>query len=151
MKKLRIYFPGIDKSVHASLLEDKEPKLVDEIWNTLETPMKAYAHSTLSTGDFVECRPVAPYEMPEFGNQTNPLGEDIPYLCDMKAGEIFWAGWYFGFIYGRCTEPMVAMGPTVALVDEDDIETFKQAGLNLWNHVYLYHKIGLIEVYREEA
>lgn len=150
MKKIRIYFPNIDKSVHATLLEEKEPKLVKDIWETLETPMKSYAHSTLSTGDFVECRPMAPYEQPEFGNQTNPLGEDIPYLCDMKPGEIFWAGWYFGFIYGRCTEPMVAMGPVVALVDEEDLETFHAAGVDLWNHVYLYHRIGLIEVYREE-
>lgn len=147
-KKIKITFSNSNKVVLATLLEQEQPQLVKEIWELLKVPMRGYAHNTLSTGDMMECRPVAPYHPVEFGNQSNPLGGKTPMLCELKNGNIFWAGWYFGFVYGKCTEPMVAMGPNVAKVDPEYLEDFHEAGQDMWNHVYLYHKLGTIVVER---
>jgi len=150
MRKVKIEFPTSKTVVYATLLEDKHPDLAADVWNALKEPLKCYVHNTLSTGDFCICRPLPPYHAPaHIGNQSNPLGGKVPFLCELQNGEIMWAGWNFCLTYGPCTEPLVAMGPTMLKVDDQYLDDFHEAGMDLWNHTYLYHTLATVTFSRE--
>ena len=75
MRKIKIYFPKADITCYATVLEDDFPELADELWEKIAQPMECEAHNTLSTGDYVQCRPIPPYHVPKYvGDQSNPLG-----------------------------------------------------------------------------
>ena len=97
MRKIKIYFPKADITCYATVLEDDFPELADELWEKIAQPMECEAHNTLSTGDYVQCRPIPPYHVPKYvGDQSNPLGGNkVPALCDCVNGDIAWSGWYF--------------------------------------------------------
>ena len=84
MRKIKIYFPKADITCYATVLEDDFPELADELWEKIAQPMECEAHNTLSTGDYVQCRPIPPYHVPKYvGDQSNPLGGNkVPALCD---------------------------------------------------------------------
>lgn len=58
MRKIKIYFPKADITCYATVLEDDFPELADELWEKIAQPMECEAHNTLSTGDYVQCRPI---------------------------------------------------------------------------------------------
>jgi len=152
VRKIKIEFPKCRITVYAVLQEDKFPDLANEIWDRIATPIECEAHNTLSTGDFVQCRPIPPYHAPQYvGDQSNPLGgEDAIALCKMKLGEILWSGWYFAMAYGPCTEPLKGMGPIMAKVEPEHLDDFRHGGLDCWNHTYLYHELATVIFSRGE-
>lgn len=152
MRKIKIEFPKSQVTVYATVIEDKYPELADELWDRISEPLKCAVHHTVSTGDFIQCRPTPPYDVPKHtGDQSNPLGgDDVPYLCQMKNGEILWTGWYFAMAYGKCTEPLRGMGPIMAKVDEQYLEDFRRAGKDCWNYTYLIHELSTVIFSRGE-
>lgn len=152
MRTVKIEFPRCGITVYADLLEDKYPELASEVWERIAAPVECEAHNTLSTGDFVQCRPLPPYHVPQYvGDQSNPLGgDDVPYLCQMKNGEILWTGWYFAMTYGTCTEPMLGMGPLMLKVQPQYLDDFHKGGMDCWNHTYLYHTLATVIFSRGE-
>lgn len=114
--------------------------------------MECEAHNTLSTGDYVQCRPIPPYHVPKYvGDQSNPLGGNkVPALCDCVNGDIAWSGWYFAMTYGPCTEPLPNMGPIMAKVDPEYLDAFHRGGMDCWNHTYLYHELATVIFTRGE-
>lgn len=86
MRRIKIEFPKANIVCYAKVLEDKYPEVADELWEAIAEPMVCEAHNTLSTGDYVQCRPIPPYHVPKHvGDQSNPLGGgDVPALCDCK-------------------------------------------------------------------
>ncbi len=152
MRKIRIEFPKSKVTVYAELLDEKYPDLAEEIWEKIKTPMETEAHNTLSTGDFVQCRPIPPYHVPtHVGDQSNPLGgKDVPYLCQMRNGDILWTGWYFAMAYGPCTEPLSGMGPLMAKVEKKYLDDFNRGGMDCWNHTYLHHELATVIFSRGE-
>ncbi len=153
MRRIKIEFPKANIVCYAKVLEDKYPEVADELWEAIAEPMVCEAHNTLSTGDYVQCRPIPPYHVPKHvGDQSNPLGGgDVPALCDCKNGDIAWSGWYFACTYGPCTEPLPNMGPIMALVEPEYLEDFHRGGMDCWNHTYLYHELATVVFSREEA
>lgn len=152
MRKIKVEFASgerIFSTVTATILEDKYPELANDIWEFLATPQKAYAHHTLSTGGLVLCRPIPPYHAVVAGNQSAPIGE-VPMLCDMVCGEMYWNGWFLSMVYDTCTEPLPAFGPIMVKVDEQYLDEFKRAGIESWNHVYLYHTLSTVTFSRLE-
>ena len=152
MRKIKIEFPKARITVYATVLEDKFPELADEFWEKIKEPMECEAHNTLSTGDYVQCRPIPPYHVPKYvGDQSNPLGgSDVPALCDCVNGDIAWPGWYFALTYGPCTEPLPNMGPIMAKVDPEYLDEFHRGGMDCWNHTYLYHELATVIFSRGE-
>ena len=83
--------------------------------------------------------------------------EDSPYLVsgteklNVRAGELIWCGWNILFCYGpSCTEPLRSGGAYVLQVDEECLEDLEKAREDLWNHSFLYHKLGTITLSRME-
>ena len=161
MRKVQIDFPTNGTSVIATLVE-RDPVLADEVWNVLGERKSGYAQHCMSTGDLVFSRPIPPYDPVLNGNQSDPIGNEaglctgpdllltkgtevVPLISRMKSGEIFWAGWNFGLVYGPCTEPMVAFGPVVIVVDEEYIPAYEKACYEVWEHTYLHHDLAVID------
>ena len=151
MRKVQLEFPTCGIKVTATLLEN-HPKQAQEFWDFLEEPVKTFSHPTLSTGDLTVIFPRPPYEPPaHIGDQTNPLVEDSPYLCDVQAGEIIWLGWNIMLVYGpNCTEPLKSGGAYVAQVDDECLADLEVARKDLWYHTFLYHKVATVVFSRKE-
>ena len=78
MRKIKIYFPKADITCYATVLEDDFPELADELWEKIAQPMECEAHNTLSTGDYVQCRPIPPYHVPKY------VGDQSVRLCKRR-------------------------------------------------------------------
>ena len=159
MRKILLEIPSCNITLTATMRDNDEPEMAQEFWDFLEKPVKVISHPTMSTGDLSVCFPRPPLEPPEkIGDQTNPLVKDSPFLTTgpgkdhVQAGEIIWLGWNFMFVYGpSCTEPLRSGGAKVAQVDKECMEDLEKAREDLWNHTYLYHKLGTITVSRKEG
>lgn len=151
MRKVEFYFHNSDITVTGKVLEEKLPQIADEMWDFIETPRKCYAHHTLSTGGDIVLKPVPTYEPVKIGNQSNPLGGDIPYFTDMKPGQINWRGSTWGVIYDKCTEPLNSGGPVMIEIEEENLESFCKACYDLWRQTSLYHNVGIVTVSRKEG
>lgn len=83
--------------------------------------------------------------------------ENSPYLVsgpsklEVQADELIWCGWNMLFYYGpSCTEPLRSGGTYVVQVGKEYLPALEVAREDLWNHSYLYHKLGTITISRKE-
>lgn len=158
MKKVLFEVPSCNVTFVGTLREKEEPEMAKEFWDFIEKPTKVFSHPTLSTGDLTVLFPRPPIDPPpHIGDQTSPLVEDSPYLVsgpsklEVQAGELIWCGWNMLFCYGpSCTEPLRSGGAYVVQVDEEYLPALEVAREDLWNHSYLYHKLGTITISRKE-
>lgn len=158
MRKVLFEVPSCGIKFIGTLRDKEEPVMAENFWEFLEKPVKFFSHPTLSTGDLTVLFPRPPIEPPKYiGDQTSPLVEDSPYLVsgteklNVRAGELIWCGWNILFCYGpSCTEPLRSGGAYVLQVDEECLEDLEKAREDLWNHSFLYHKLGTITLSRME-
>lgn len=159
MRKILLEVPSCRVTLTATLRDNEEPEMAQQVWDFLENPVKVFSHPTLSTGDLSVLFPRPPLHPPKnIGDQTNPLVPDSPYLVsgpgktEVQAGEIIWCGWNLMFVYGpSCTEPLRSGGAYVAQVDKECMDQLETVREDLWNHTYLYHKLGIINISRKES
>ena len=150
MRKVKLYFHNSNITAFGIVKDEKYPDMADDMWNFIAEPKKCYAHHTVSTGGCVLLKPPPPLHPVPFGNQSTPFGNDIPYLCDLKPGQIYWKGIYFGAIYDRCTEPLTAGGPALIEIESENVIKFAQGCRDLWHQTSFFHKIGIVTVSRGE-
>ena len=151
MRKVKLYFHNSYITAYATVIEGKYTSMADDMWDFISEPQKCYTHHTVSTGGCVLLKPLPPLHPVAMGNQSTPLGNDIPYLCDLKPGQIYWKGIYFGVIYDPCTEPMTAGGPVLMEIEAESMDNFCRGCRDLWYQTSLFHKIGIVTVSREEG
>ena len=150
MRKLKMTFPN-GFVAHATILTDREPKCSEDMWEFFKVPKRLICHHTISTGNVIVCHDRPPRHPVPSGSQIAPLGEHpLHYTC-IQAGNIVWKGWAINVAYGPSTEPASTGGPLIATVDEDCFKGFLDACKDVWYHTYLYHKLAVLTVEREEA
>lgn len=149
LKKIILTFPN-GAVVKATLLEDAEPELCEDLWDFAKEEQSLICHNTLSTGkSFPAFR--RPSRSPNTESHlANPIGRNKVVYTALKEGELLWSKTKLYVVYGFCTEPSIA-GAVTARVDPEDMEAFIRAGEDVWNHTYLYHKLAVLKVKREEA
>ena len=150
MRKIQIYFHNTDITVSGTVLEDSYPAQVEDMWKFIETPQKCFTHHMVSTGYYLVAKPLPPYHPVPIVNQSSPLGDEIPKISNMKAGQITWRGTTWAFVYGACTEPLTSSGPVVVLVDPECMQAYHDACLNQWHQTSLHHKVGIVTISRKE-
>lgn len=151
MRKVELYFHNSAITVTGNVLDDQQPRAADDMWKFLEQPQKCYAHHTISTGGDIVLKPIPPYEPVKIGNQSDPLGDNIPFFTEMKPGQINWRGSTWGVVYDKCTEPMTTSGPVVIEIIPEDMDDFYKGCYDLWRQTSLYHNVGIVTVSRKEA
>lgn len=151
MRKMKMVFHNINITVYGTLLDSEYPQMADDLWVFLATPQKCYSHHTVSTGADILFKPL-PLEHPpaNFGNQSNPLGNKVLYLCDIEPGQLFWRGYYLCGIYGKCTEPLPTGGPVLVEIDKEYLDDYIRGCENLWHQTSLFHKLGTVTFSRKE-
>lgn len=137
IQKIKVEFPQSRILVTATLLSEDEPEMCKLFWDGLQEPKRFACYNTLSTGHIFDAKPRPPKEPLKLGSQAQPLGRKKILLCDMEPGMIAFFGVNVLCAYGpHITEPIVAPGPVVALVDKDDLGKFEEAGMAIWNVQY---------------
>ena len=91
MKKINISFPN-GTVISADVLQDKEPELVESMWNFFETPQKLICHNTLSTGDSFAAFPRPPKSPVKAGHLGKTIGNNRIHYTELKAGNLIWSG-----------------------------------------------------------
>jgi hypothetical protein len=155
-RRILFEFDGFADRVPATLLDEVEPGVCEEVWTVLETPLKMWPWHTTSTGCYFSGKGRPPRQPERLGSQAAPRhgtrGRPL-FLCQLEPGSICYAGAReMSFAYGEdITEPLPAKGPVVAKVASQDLETFYRAGLHVWNAQYRTHRLVLITARRAEA
>ncbi|AFT90456.1 hypothetical protein BUPH_04879 (plasmid) [Paraburkholderia phenoliruptrix BR3459a] len=149
---LEIKVPGIDKPIRATSISDVPADIEAMIDEMLRAPRRMVTDHTLSTGDYVIARGRPPVNPVRLGSQAFPLGK-TELLCRLKPGDILYPGGNdLHLSYGPDnTEPLMARGPVVATVVEEDLEAFFRAGRLIWEAQYRHHKAFTITVSKREA
>lgn len=141
---------GSSRPVLATLLDDEQPEFAEKVWQDLSEPVRMWPWHTTSTGDWFGARARSALHPQATGTQAMPVGK-VKLMCDVEPGSIVYSGTrIFSFAYGPdVTEPLPARGPVVARAN--DMNTFYQAGLHVWNAQYRTHKLIIITARRQEG
>jgi len=151
IRRISIDFHDIGITVSATLLEEEEPELCNEFWNSLVKPVKMACDHNLSTGDSFVARGRPPRHPVRVGSQANPRGRKQWLLCRLSPGMLLYAGGYsIGMAYGPdMTEPLAGGGSVVAKVDKKDLNNLMKAGKSIWHAQSMTHRLAIITVSRE--
>ena len=151
-RKIILEFPDADIEVSATVLDQEEPDLCDTFWKNLETPLKMACQNTLSTGDLFLGWPRPPKHPVKVGTQANPIGRKGWLLTRLDPGMIIYSGVQLFVAYGPdITEPLLAGGSVVAMVDKEDLYNLMKAGKSVWNAQYMRHRLVTMTVRRKEG
>ena len=151
-RKIMIEFPDADIEISATLLDQEEPELCDTFWKSLETPLKMACQNTLATGDLFLGWPRPPRHPVKDGTQANPIGKKRWLLTRLDPGMIIYSGVQLFVAYGpHITEPLLAGGSVVAMVDKEDLDNLMKAGKSVWNAQYMRHRLVTMTVRRKEG
>jgi len=153
-KRIELELPDVGITIKATLKEEDEPELCNDLWKRLETPLKMFCRHPVSTGyEFsAEARP--PRHPVETGTQAAPIGRKRWLFTKIEPGMVIYSivGGYGGIsvCYGPCTEPLPARSSVTAEVDEKDMSNLVKAGRAVWNAQYVTHRPMVLIVRREE-
>ena len=151
MTKMIITFPN-GFVAKATVRDKEEPEMVAQMWKVLkDNPTKLFCYHTFSTGDVYNAYPRSPREPVDTGNQTDFVGHENLLITELKCGDWSFTGWNFSVDYGMGTEPVPVGGPVVAKVDPEYMAGYVSACQDIWLHDYVYHKLAVITIAREEA
>ena len=109
---------------------------------------------TLSTGDLFSADARPPRHPVVVGSQATPIGNKRWKLTEMKPGMVTFSGYgsYGGVFvaYGNhITEPLMAAGSVVAMVDKGHINEVMRAGAAVWNAQFVTHKLMTMIIRRK--
>jgi hypothetical protein len=151
-RTIQFEFSGFGERVPATLLDETEPEVCNEVWAVLEQPLKLWPWHTTATGDYFSGKGRSPRHPERIGSQAAPRHGKAKtlLLCELPAGSICYAGAReLSFAYGEdITEPLPAKGPIFARVAENKRELFYRAGLHVWNAQYRTHQLVVITASR---
>lgn len=147
-RRITFRFSGFDKTIRATLVDD-QPAVADALWSALAKPMPMYVSHTASTGDYFIAKGRGPREPEAVGSQAKPIGR-TPLLCNLEPGSICYAGAEeMSFAYGSdITEPLPDKGPVTARIEEDDLASFYEAGMHVWESQYRHHRLVVVTAER---
>ena len=141
-------FSGFSDRIPATLLDDTESEVCDEVWHLLQNPLKMWPWHTTATGCYFSGKGRPPRNPERVGSQAAPRHgkKRTLLLCELAPGSICYAGAReMSFAYGEdITEPLPAKGPVFARVPSQQLEKFYNAGLHVWNAQYRTHKLVTI-------
>ena len=154
VRKVEFEWPELGLGFKVKLLEKQEPELCLILWESLEKPLRLFCRHTLSTG-YMFCAERRPPRKPvKVGTQAEPIGRNQRLATRIEPGSVTYAvfGGYGGlsFYYGICTEPVLAPGSIVAMVDEEDMNDYVKVGKAVWNSQYITH-VPMIMVARRSG
>lgn len=151
MTKMSIKFPN-GFVAKATVFDKEEPEMVAQMWSVFGNgPLDFYTYHTWSTGNTFNAYPRAPREPVDTGNQVDFVGRVNKLITELECGTFTFTGWNFSINYGRSTEPVPVGGPVVAKVDPEYMDGFIEACNDVFLHDYIYHKICILTITREEA
>lgn len=151
-KMIMIEFTDINTEIPATLLFEEEPEMCDAFWEVLKTPLRMICQHTLSTGDYFQACGRPPRHPVNVGSQASPIGRKRLLLCQLEPGSVVYSGGHdIAVAYGpTITEPLMARGPVVGIVEGGDLDNLWIAGRAIWNAQYMTHRVVTITVRREE-
>jgi len=154
VKKIEIEWPEAGIKVNATLLEKEEPELSERLWNLLNKPLRMICQHTLSTGHLFSADARPPRHPVTVGSQATPIGRKRWRLTQLEPGMLTFSGYgsYGGIFvaYGpHITEPLLAAGSVVAIVDKKDLDNLMKAGKAVWNAQFITHKLMTMTIRRK--
>lgn len=139
-RSIEIEWPSLNARITATLLDNKNPELCDDLWNNL--PFKTLQEHGVITGQIIYC--------------WTPIISVCPYhyaekYTEAPEGRVFYSqqtGNKIVIKYGDCSEDLSQS--VIAQINPEDMEILKRVGHQIWDSLF-YTKKKIIVEYKKQS